>query len=801
MCCRTVFTRANSYVGLSAPRLLYHEEIRRSSPAAGVLRANSQQPTTVSHFYINPIFGFTTVAVVAAVLLALLALRPSPQRTSRPRRIALLGLRAAVVLLLLLAMLRPTWIVTEMKKQSATLIVLADRSRSMSVADALAGKSRFDTMRTVLADSEPTLRQLDDDFEIKLYAFAEDAAPIEFDWLTTNAIDLATAPDGRQSAIGAVLEDVLQREAGKRIAGVLLFSDGAWRAYAPHDVPPQTAARRLADLGVPLYTFTFGEARSPEAARDLRIDDLLVNPTVFARNRLDVSASLTVRGYARKTLSVQLSFEDGAGNMPVVATSQLSATADGQTLPIRMSHIPQVAGEHKVTLRVEAQDGELLTTNNEVSTFVTVLAGGVNVLYLEGAVRVEPRFVRRAIDASEDVQVDYEVLQRRTGKFQKGDRFAPGKYDAVILGNVDVAAFEPEDLTALADMVQAGTGLMMIGGYHSFGSGGYSDTPLSALLPVQMNRFERQPRGEPVREDLHWPGPIRMRPAAPLGIAHPIMQIAASEKNLAAWAKLPPLDGANRFRKLTPTAIVLAESDDNRRRPLLVAGQPGAGVRVLAFAGDSTWHWQMKGFGALHRRFWRQVVLWLAHKEEAGGAVWVKLDRRRFGPRQRVPFTVGARGEDGQPVEGVQFKASVEMPDGERHEVSLARRGSQLTGTFAETTQAGDYTVTVSATAAGASLGEVKARFLVFEHDLELDNPAADPALLTDLAQITEDIGGRALVPEELPDLLEKIRQHPPDLEVEHEVRHTYYDRWELFLLFVVIISTEWFLRKRWGLV
>ena len=29
------------------------------------------------------------------------------------------------------------------------------------------------------------------------------------------------------------------------------------------------------------------------------------------------------------------------------------------------------------------------------------------------------------------------------------------------------------------------------------------------------------------------------------------------------------------------SAIVLAESDDNQRRPLLVAGQPGAGVRVL----------------------------------------------------------------------------------------------------------------------------------------------------------------------------------------------------------------------------
>ena len=67
------------------------------------------------------------------------------------------------------------------------------------------------------------------------------------------------------------------------------------------------------------------------------------------------------------------------------------------------------------------------------------------------------------------------------------------------------------------------------------------------------------------------------------------------------WAQLPPLDGANRIERneLKPNAQVLAEADDPQRHPLLVAGQSGEG-RVLAFAGDSTWHWQMGGFGEAH---------------------------------------------------------------------------------------------------------------------------------------------------------------------------------------------------------
>ncbi len=68
-------------------------------------------------------------------------------------------------------------------------------------------------------------------------------------------ITLPKKPEGQQTAIGAVLDDVLRQEAGKRLLGVILLSDGAQRAYAPRDLPPQTAAARLKHLGYPLFTF------------------------------------------------------------------------------------------------------------------------------------------------------------------------------------------------------------------------------------------------------------------------------------------------------------------------------------------------------------------------------------------------------------------------------------------------------------------------------------------------------------------------------------------------------------------
>ncbi|MCH8849792.1 MAG: hypothetical protein IIC89_03090, partial [Chloroflexi bacterium] len=305
-------------------------------------------------------------------------------------------------------------------------------------------------------------------------------------------------------------------------------------------------------------------------------------------------------------------------------------------VPIELSTIPQAPGEFKVTLRVPNQSGELVTTNNEMSTFVTVLKGGINVLYLEGALRVDQVYLRRSLDASPDIKVDFVRLDPRDPNARPVDLidlFQPGKYDVYMIGDVDSSQLTAEELQALADVVGDGAGLVMLGGFHTFGPGGYAQTPLVGLLPVEMDARERQRLGEPIRADVQVPGPLKMQPTDPLGRRHYLMTLG--QQSGAIWDKLPPLEGANRLGKPKTGATVLAETSSGE--PLLVVQQ--AGGRVMAFAGDTTWHWWMEGFAPQHKRFWRQVILWLARKDElSDGTVWVKLAERRFSRGERVRF-------------------------------------------------------------------------------------------------------------------------------------------------------------------
>ena len=284
-------------------------------------------------------------------------------------------------------------------------------------------------------------------------------------------------------------------------------------------------------------------------------------------------------------------------------------------------------GEYKLTLEAVPQPGELVTTNNQLSTFVNVLKGGLNVLYIEGALRVEQKFIRRALDSSPDIKVDYVRLDPRDPKtrprrfrrtLQAGQvrRLYPGRRRFDGLPRRRACASWPT-------CVSRGAGLMMLGGFQSFGPGGYGETPLANVLPVGMDRLERQQPDEPLRTDLHWPGPLAMRPT-PLGLMHFALMLAGNrQENAALWAKLPPLEGANKFHDLAPGAVVLADAGSDK--PLLVAHNFGDG-RVMAFAGDSTWRWWMHGYESAFKRFWRQIVLWLARKDQAQeGNVWVRL--------------------------------------------------------------------------------------------------------------------------------------------------------------------------------
>ncbi|MCA9229228.1 MAG: hypothetical protein KDA57_01140 [Planctomycetales bacterium] len=754
---------------------------------------------------IDPVGGPWFTFVVACVLAATLLIGPSKRRLTIRQRAVLVGLRAATALLLLFAMLRPTLVATEIRKLPGSLVLMVDSSRSMQITDSVGGASRWKALKSTLQSASDQLLDLAEAWDIKTYLFDDS---VDLTQSSEGQITLPEQADGPQTAIGSAMDDVLSREAQQRVVAILLLSDGAQRSYAPRDLPPQTVAQRLAVDSIPLYTFAFGKP-ALGLQSDLRIESLLANDIVFSETPVTIRAEVAADGYINQTYKAQLLWETPDGEMEVVDTQQVDIGNDGRRIPVSFTYTPLIPGEFKVSVQIESPTGELATNNNSQSTFVSVMKGGINVLYLAGSTSIgggpgiEPRFVRSALAAHADIHVRYDLLNYRKKEIDIRQQLRDGKYDVYLVGDVDVMALDAPSWQMIADQVEQGAGLAMLGGFHSFGPGGFRDSPLAGALPIIMGRAERQNFGERPREDMHLLQPLKFVPEQTGEQVHPILELNTEGDATLDWASLPPLDGANRLDRtqLKPNAQVIACSDDARRWPLLVTGAWGSG-RTAALAVDSTWRWQMEGHGDIQRRFWRQLVLWLARKDDTDGqAVWVRLDGRRYQRGSRVDFSFGAVSDNNQPLSSAVYDIEVQKPDGSAVPLRASNQADKSLASFVETDLAGEYRVTVHASNENQLLGTAQARFLVPDQDMELDQPAAEPTLLAALANLTSEAGGQGLAPEELPELLEQLKSRTAEFEEEISRHRRLWDTWPLFLSFVAILGSEWFLRKRWGLV
>ncbi len=754
---------------------------------------------------LQPVVHPIWIALAVLGLLALQAIRPSFAEVSFRRRLTLIGLRTLTILLALTLMMRPGCVTTIQRQQSAILVIIADLSRSMQLPHAATDVSRWEKMSQMFAANTDRLARLkQNSIDVKWFGFDNQLHSLDENRLPW--IDPGYLPNGTETDLGSTLSAAVKTVRQQRVIGVVLPSDGVQNAIDPRVELP-AAAEQLAAIQTPLYPIAFGPIADAGQSADIAIVSMPDHFTGFVKNQQNVRVTLRARGFTNRDLPVKLIVIDEKNQEQVAGTREVRVTQDDQELTLNLALTPEQPGNFRLTVRVDPQPGEVTAVNNELSAFMTIYEGGLRVLYLHGDVSFESKYLAWALGASGDIELDEQPILTRnsnTWPLDLSDRIRRGNYDVFILENVDSRAlFQPTvgeaTLSAIAQSVERGKGLIMLGGTHSFGPGLYSQTPLADLLPIKMDPAEAQDITGPVRSDLHIDRELKLQTVG----MHFVTGL--SDKDLDdVWQMLPEINGANRWIGVKDNAQILLESLEGD--PILVAHTVGG--RVMAMATDSTWRWYLGGYPEPHKRFWRQIVLWLAHRDGlTNDNVSIDLSQRRFEPRSLVEFALSAKTAAGDPIVSAQFQVRLTRPNGEVVDVPVTvgddvSRGKVERESVAD---AGLYTIDVIGRDQQREIGTTRAQFMVFDRDKEKSNPAGDPDQLARLAERTASWGGRLLQPEEFGTLLDDILAKPPDMKIEIPHKWQLGDTWQdglAFLSFFVgSLAMEWYLRKRWGLV
>ena len=754
---------------------------------------------------IRPIFDRPEVVIVlAAVLLGLWWFVPFGRQLPPRRRRTLKCLRLSLLLLVLLSLLRPTVYRRIDKPERAALLILGDQSRSMELPHDAPSRTRWRAQAELIKQLDPMAKELDALLDVRFYLYDRSIHRVE---RTNGAWRLPGKPVGEVTDVGGSLLEAIRDSTSQPLVAVVLMGDGVQTAF-DSDVDPFTAARELQVAAVPLYTLPWGPTGMSAQSRDIAVEQFPEQFRAFVKNELTVRGVVRIVGLANQEVPVKLLLTDRHGATREVAQVTVAANTNAQSIPVEIPFVPQEIGTFRLTMKAEPAVGEPLLDNNQLTAFLTVREGGLRVLYLEGELRQEQKFIRWSLDASPDIELDFEWFprtQENRWPVKLGSRLTDRDYDVIFVGDLPSRAIAEEDWVRMAALVEQGKGLLAMGGYHAFGPGRYTGTPLAKVLPVEIHRFTLDRFDASIMKRWHFVQQVKLVPA----IRHPVTLLGPPEQNESIWGRLAPLKGANRFAgvKQLPGVQVLLKSPEGD--PILVAGEYVRG-RVLAFAGDSTWQWWRQGHQELHKRFWRQVVLWLAKRDASDEQeVWAELSQRRVLPGTEITLQAGARTGTGEPIAGVTLRATLvdtESPEQPLHKLALAKGKEDIfQSVLPRIKKPGTYRIQVRAEADQQEIGITEIEFQVLDRDLEMASYTADIDYLTRLAAQTAEAGGKLISPAELLEKLKEWKERPPEVSEPTMERWTLGehgpDAWLFLLALVGLLAVEWTLRRRWGLV
>ncbi|WP_438022949.1 glutamine amidotransferase [Sorangium sp. So ce233] len=734
---------------------------------------------------------------------------------------------ALAVLGLLAAILRPVAVTSRGSLVGPKVVVLVDGSRSMDLPG-LAG-TRRDSAAQALAELGKRA-----DVRLSRYLFGE-GAPVPADARTPDeaaatpppgasaassaGAGAAAAPAGgaeagaaapaaapppararaqRRSDLSAALE-ALARAADERPSAFVVVSDGRLDRPGPDDTAAATRAA-LEGLDIPVHTV----AVATESARDAGVRAVRTSGAAVAHQplslRIDIGCSGGLECDAVPVVARELR-EQGAPTTLATGTAHVEGGVGTVELGVTLDR----AGTRILEVAIDAPDGDELPENDVRYITLDVARDRIRVLHVAGRPTYDVRALRMWLKADASVDVVAFFILRTPGDevnaasdelalipFPVDELFSVhlSSFDAVVLQDFDAAPYGlTKHLPALAQYVDKGGGLIMVGGPNAFVQGNYARTRLARVLPVDLD-IGRAPK---VDLGAFVPRITAAGRAAP--VLAPLLALIGDE--------MPEMPGTNVVGDPLPGATVLMThptrtTASGAPMPVLSLGEHESG-RTIALTIDGSHRLLFSAFasssaGRAHGAFWDALLGWLMRDP-------------RF-----EPASIEARGGCLAGEETTLVLRPLAGQGGEAR-VTIARLGS---GTVVRTLTArvggggepvelaagrlepGGYAATVEIVPAGGAAGDVKGAttrrdFACERGGDEWADPRPDVARLEEIARAT---GGASVLPAAAGSL-----PLPAATQVAAE-RHVapLLPPWAWTLAAAVALGAHWIVRRRGGL-
>lgn len=658
---------------------------------------------------------------------------------ARPLRLTLAAFRAITISIILWLLFSPL-----IKQISYTLekpIVIIAQDNSQSVGNFL--PSGFDSLR-YRKDLQQLSKELSEEYEVRDYSFSDQVTTglnFSYNGKLTNASAL----------IGQLNDELLNRNVG----AVILATDGIFNRGG-------NPASAISALKAPVYTIALGDT-IPK--KDLLIQNINSNELVYPDN--DFKIEVQVQAYQSNGQQTKLSIlEDGKKIHE--ETIQLKGDQFTKNIPVTLKAAK--LGIHQYTVTLSALKDEISAKNNSQRVFIEVISDRQKILIAAAAPHPDLSALREAIALNKHNEVSLVIAEGLKS-------IDPKKYGLIILYQLPGITYDAREFISKIhetktsvwyilgaktninqfNQLQNGVNFRIAGGALQYI---YSD------INTNVSVFDLDPG---TKKEIESFDPLQVPPGQ--------LQLSGEYQAVLNQRK-------GKLKTNTPQLFFM--NGDGRKTGYLI--------------GEGIWKWKLSeardrdqpvAFNSLTGK----IVQYLSVKDDKRKFI-VRPVKQAFDENEHILINATLYNDSYVPVNTPDINIRLKDEQGKSYNFNFSKYESayQLD---AGILPPGNYSYTAN-TSLGTQKYTAKGSFFINALIAEFQQTIANHQLLYSLSSQTN---GKMYAPAQLLKIKDDLHQSGQVKTLSYEDRK--YEelvnfKW-LFVLILLLLSTEWFLRKRNG--
>ena len=680
--------------------------------------------------------GWWVPTCLALGLLYAWLLYKHPVSLSKKYRYGLFVCRAVCISILAMLLVSPLVKSISYNPQKPLILIVQDNSESVK----LFKTPQVDNNK--LVDDLATLKNaLGDRYDVQ-----------EFNFDKSLKAGLSKTFNGKQTDISAALRRLNDRFVNQNIGALVLVTDGLYN----QGTDPQYEAKTIKTN---IYTIALGDT---VPKRDLLIANINYNKTAFLGN--DFELEVLAEAYQSKGENMHITVtEDGR---PVYAQNiAVTSNIYQKVIPIKLN--ADKKGSHKFNISISPVRNELSAQNNTEPVYIDVLDARQKVLLLYGGPHPDIGVMRQAIQSNKNYEVKVVLVSDLS-------TVKPADYSLVIFYQLSA-----NDNVAVQGILKSKTPVWYIAG---------AQADLQAFNADQ--KLARISAGRADMQEVF---------AAPVTDFTAFTLSDSSRSKIAAFPPLLAPYGTYTSPAVGTTLLKQRIGDVNTTYPLMAFGD-NAGRRTAILTGEGIWRWQLaeyEAYGnhhAVEELFTQGVQYLTANANRQRFTVYPA--KNVFDEGENVILNAELYNDALELINAPDVKINFKSDAGKNYSF-LFTRNNQSYLLNAGGLPVGEYSYAASAKN-GSREFTASGRLTVKALNLELRQSAANHQLLNTIARQS---GGEMLAPSQISKLANIIRKNDTIKTVVYEDKH-YSDiidvKW-VFVIVLLLLSVEWFLRKREG--